>query len=366
VGANAHAARPFGDWARGALVLQGRRETYQPVNDLAAVPVGVPASRLTGTAGAELDLRWRWADLDFIPSARFEAMQDLISRRDNTGAPIDGVAPVFRGSPILRAGLVRPIVDRPALKASVKANVGRYVRAPSFIELYGNGTAMVLGNADLIPEHGTNADLGVWIDGGGERVGVVSRTTAFAAQVDDLIQWQYASWGQARADNLARARILGVEQELRLTLGRRLGLVGQATYLDARDRSANTAASDNQLPFHPRYRGYLRPAVAHVVLPAGLELGAYADAELRMHDFADPANLADLRTRLLLGCGLTVGWPRGRLRATASAVNLTGTQREDVDNWSLPGRAVFFAVAYAPIGAEADSGSAIFDPRYGP
>jgi len=363
VGLNAHASRPFGDWARGALVLEGRRETRQAINDLATVPIGVPAARLTGVAGGEVDLRWRWADLDVIPSARLEAMQDAVSRRDLGGAPIAGEPAVFRWSPIVRAGLVRPVISGPAWKAVLKANVGRYVRAPSFVELYGNGTAMILGNADLVPEHGSNADLGLWIDGARGRVALLSRTTAFAARVDDLIHWQYTSWGQARADNLGSARVQGVEQELRLSLGRHVGVVGQGTLLDARDRSANTAAYGKQLPFHARYRGYLRPEVAHIALPAGLELGTYADAELRAHDFEDPANLLDLHTRVLLGCGVTLGWPRGRLRVTGSAVNLTGTQQQDISNWALPGRAVFFALAYAPFGG--DSESAFFDPRYG-
>ena len=137
------------------------------------------------------------------------------------------------------------------------------------------------------------------------------------------------------------------------------------TVLDARDRSANTAAYDNQLPFQPRYRGYLRPELGRVPLPAGLELGAYVDAEARAHDFEDPANLLDLQTRLLLGCGVTLGVPRARLRVTASGVNLTNTQRVDITNWILPGRAFFVALAYAPVGAEGGSGSAIFDPRYG-
>jgi outer membrane cobalamin receptor len=364
-GANAHAARPFADWARGALVLEGRRESYQPINDLAPVPVGVPASRLTGVAGAEIDLRWRQANLDFIPSVRLEAMQDQVSRRNTGGVPIEGVPAVFRSSPILRAGLVRPVVDWPGLKVSLTGNVGRYVRAPSFIELYGNGTAMILGNADLVPEHGTNADVGVSIDSGGDRVSVVSRTALFGARVDDLIQWQFASWGQARAGNLGRARILGVEQELRLSLGRRARLTGQGTVLDARDRSANTAAYGNQLPFQPRYRGYVRPELAHLPLPGGVELGTYADAELRLYDYEDPANIVDLHGRLLLGCGVTVAVPRARLRVTASGVNLGNTQRVDITNWSLPGRAFFVALAYAPIGADAQSGSAIFDPRYG-
>jgi outer membrane cobalamin receptor len=362
-GVNAYAARPFGDWARAAVVLEGRHERYQAVNELVAIPAGVPARRTAGVAGAEIDLRWRWADVHVIPSARIEMMQDAVSRRDAAGTPIVGTPAVARRSPILRLGVVRPLVEGPTLTITAKANIGRYVRVPSFIELYGNGTALVLGNADLAPENGTNADVGLWIERIGDRLGAVSRTTAFAAWVDDLIRWQYASWGQARADNIARARVLGVEQELRFTFGRRGRLVAQATILDARDRSANLAAYDNQLPFHPRYRGYLRPELVHIPLPAGLTLAAYADAELRAHDYADPANLVDLRARLLVGCGVTVLWPRGRLRVTASAVNLTDTRREDVDNWSLPGRAGFLALAYAPMGA--DAGAAIFDPRYG-
>ena len=87
------------------------------------------------------------------------------------------------------------------------------------------------------------------------------------------------------------------------------------------------AANDKQLAFHSRYRGYLRPELVRLEMPAGLALGAYADAELRMHYFADPANLLDQGSRLLVGCGVTLAWPRGRLRVTASAANLTGTQR---------------------------------------
>ena len=363
-GANVHGARPFGDWARGAFVLEARHERYQPVNELGAVPVGIPARRTAGVAGAEIDLRWRRLDLDFIPSARLEAMQDFVSRRDEVGTPIEGLAAVSRLSPVLRAALVKAVIDTQTVKAAVKANVGRYARVPSFIELYGNGTPRVLGNDDLMPERGTNADLAFWIDRVGETVDLGSRTTLFGALVDDLIQWQYASWGQARASNLARARIAGIEQELRVSFGRWSRLVGQATYLDARDASNNTASNGKQIPFHARYRGYLRPELAHVPLPAGLQLGAYADAELRMGAYSDPANLEDMQTRLLLGCGVSVTWARARLRATASAANLTGTRVEDVTGWSLPGRSVFFALAYAPIGG-GEIGSAVFNPRYG-
>ena len=364
VGANAHAARPLGEWARIAAVLEGRHEGYQPVNDLAAVPAGVPARRVAGVAGAEVDLRWRWANLDLIPSARIEAMQDAVSRRDVRGVPLPDTPAVFRQLPVLRVALVRPLVERQTLKIDVKANAGRYARVPSFIELYGNGTAFVLGNADLLPEQGTNADVGLSIDRTGGWLGLTSRTTLFGARVDDLIQWQYSSFGgQARADNIGRARIAGVEQEVRLLLGRWGRLVGQGTYLDARDESDNTATHDKQLPFHPRWHAYLRPELARIPMPGGLELGAYADADARLHSYTDGANLLDHARRLIIGCGVSLAWPRAHMRLTGSAANLTDTRQEDVDTWSLPGRAVFVALAYAPVGGDG-GGAAIFDPRY--
>ena len=86
-------------------MLEGRHEGYQPVNDLAAVPAGVPARRLAGVAGAEIDLRWRWAYLDFIPSARIEVMQDAVSRPRRARRSPRGHPAVFRESPVLRAAV---------------------------------------------------------------------------------------------------------------------------------------------------------------------------------------------------------------------------------------------------------------------
>jgi hypothetical protein len=365
VGGNVYASRPLGDWARAAAILQARAEGYQPVNNAESIPTGLPARRVAGVAGAEIDLRAQRLNLDVIPSARIEVAQDVVSQRDVAGVPM--VSPtVSRLSPVLRLGVVRPLVERDAFRAVVKANVGRYVRAPSFFELYGNGTGRIVGNTDLVPERGSNADVGLWIDRAGPRVLVTSRTVVFGALVDDLIQWrQYASWGQARADNLARARILGVEQELRLGLGRHARVVGQATYLDARDRSDNTASNGNQLPLHPRYVGYARPELVRVGVGGGVELGAYADVEMRAGSYVDGANLAYFGTRMLLGCGVSVAWPRAHLRLIGSAANLTGSRKEDLGDWALPGRSVFVALAFAPVGDDDSAGAAMFNPRFG-
>jgi iron complex outermembrane receptor protein len=360
-GVNAYAARPLGDWARAAVVLEGRRETYAPADDLAAVPFGIPARRLVGVAGGELDLRVRRLDLDVIPSVRAEAMEDLVSGSDLFGAPATHPE-VRRVMPVWRLGLVRPL----GAEAALKANVGRYGRAPSFLELYGSSNSRLLGNIDLLPERGTNADLGLWLDHAGARAAVASRTTVFAALADDLIVWQYTSWGQGRADNIGQARVWGVEQELRLAAGRWARLVGQYTYLVATDRSGTLATEGRQLPFHPRHHLYARPEIVRVPFPGGLEAAVYADADVRGETYADGANLARFPTRLLLGAGVSVARPGSHLRLTASAANLTDTRTADGLDWPLPGRSVFVALAFTPVGAGDEPVPPAFDPRTAP
>ena len=117
----------------------------------------------------------------------------------------------------------------------------------------------------------------------------------------------------------------------------RAGRAGDGTSTRA-TRATTLAASGKQLPYHPRYRGYLRPEIVRIDLPAGLALGAYADAELAYA-------LLHRRRRTCWTSGprcssaAASAWraPRARLRLTASAANLTDTRQQDVDAWSLPG-----------------------------
>jgi iron complex outermembrane receptor protein len=346
-GTDVYAARPFTDWLRGEAILEGRVETHAPEDDLAPTPIGLPARRLTAVAGGELGFLVRRLDLEIITSARAEAMSDLVSKRDLAGTPI-ATSPIDRVMPVLRAGLVRPLGEH----VTLKANAGAYVRAPSFLELYGTANTRFVGNPDLVPEHGRNADVAVWVERSGDRLSLASRTGVFGALVDDLIEWQVTSWGQARPVNTGAAHIYGAEQELRLGVGRHARLTGQLTYLAALDASNNTAAKGRQIPFHPRYTAYARPEVVRLPLPGGTELGLFADVDFRAQSYGDPANANALGTRVLVGAGVSVAWPRARVRVIGSAANLTNTQIQDVVDWPLPGRSFFVALAYAPIGGD--------------
>ena len=208
-------------------------------------------------------------------------------------------APVVRFLPALRLGLLRAL--GPA--ATVKANLGHYERAASFLKLYGNGDERLLGNPLLVPERGTNADLALWIDHGARSIGVTSRTTLFGALTDDLITWIPNAQGISRAANVSRARVYGVEQELRLALGAHARVVAQGTITVAEDRSDNTATHGRQLPHHPRYLAYVRPEALRLPLGGTWEGEVYADATVLAGDYDNPNNQVAVRSRALVGDG---------------------------------------------------------------
>jgi iron complex outermembrane receptor protein len=342
-GATASASRPFADWVRVAAMAEARRETFQPVNHLEATPVGVPAERLVGAGGVETDFWWRRIDLDVVPSARVEVVRDLVTGRDalfQLQRPAS--APIVHTLPIARLGLARPLGSHAALKA----NAGRYGRAPSFLELYGD-TGPMLGNPLLRPEVGWNGDVAAAYHGGGERASVSGRTGLFVARVDDLIEWVPISYSQSRVDNIGHARIWGAEQELDLDLGQRVRVTGQATYLDARDAGSSAAHAGKQLPFRPRVHAYLRPQLRRLALGRALVALAYVEGDLQAGAYRDSANIAPMGTRLLLGAGVEVDAPFTGLRLALSAKNLTNAQIFDVVQYPLPGRSIFLSLMWS-------------------
>ena len=364
VGANAHAARPVGEWARIAAVLEGRHEGYQPVNDLAAVPAGVPARRLAGVAGAEIDLRWRWASLDFIPSARIEVMQDAVSHRDARGVPLPDTPAVFRKSPVLRAAVVRS-AGRPADAEDRREGERRALRARPVVR------------RALRERHGVRAGQRRSRARAGHerRRRDLDRSHGRLAgpdQPDDAVQR-----ARRRSDPVAILVVgPGARRQpgARAHRGRRAGAAAVAGALGPAGRAGDVPRRARRQRQHrdERQADPVSPALARLPAP-----GAGADprcpagwswARTRTPTRActatrDGANLVDHARRLIIGCGVSLAWPRAHMRLTGSAANLTDTRQEDVDAWALPGRAVFVALAYAPVGGDG-GGAAIFDPRY--
>jgi iron complex outermembrane receptor protein len=337
LGATARARWLPASWVAPAAILDVRRESFTPV-ELTTGERGAASIRLAATAGAETALRAAAARLAIIPSLRLELSRDVSAGRDNFGEVTGAAIPLTRALPVARLA----ITQSPSDAITLRSNLGRYARLPSFLELYGNN-GFVRGNRDLVPERGITADLGAGFAGSAGELGVVADAAGFAVKSDDLIQFQQNTYGVAKARNIASARVLGIESSAELRY-RMAQLYAQATLSDARDTSNSAAAADKQLPYRPQIHAVLRPELRALAIGAA-ELGGYVELDAISGNYVDPANLVRLPGRLLLGAGASLAIDRGRIRVIASATNLTAQAVSDVQSYPLPGRTVFLTLA---------------------
>lgn len=232
----------------------------------------------------------------------------------------------------------------------LRANGGRYLRAPDLAELYGDrGT--VIGNPELRPEVGWNADAGAtWIHQGSSAGLTLLRLDAawFGSWAEDLIAYVQNSQHTIRPENVDAARILGAETGLRLKVFDLVSLQGNYTYLNAINRSDKPYHDGRRLPGRPEHEVYARLGAERVFERWGGSL--WVDADYAGNVYLDQANLKeDIVGRLLFGLGLRLERPREGLTLTLEVKNFFdtiavedtgGADRpvRDYEAYPLPGR----------------------------
>lgn len=300
---------------------------------------GSPGTRLFGATGLESDFWIEKLRLDVIPSVRVEVSRETTSGRNDFYRFLPTSAPVTHTLPIVRLALIEELTGW----LSLRANGGRYARLPSLIELYGN-TGLLLGNPELKPESGINADIGPVLSWKNESSRVWWSTAAFVSYVEDLIQYQYGS-GHARPRNLGSARILGVEGEATLELGRHFRASVAGTFSDPRNTSVVEGENGRLLTYRPRYRVFARPEWRAVQVTRQTSLGFYAEVDATGSNYRDPKNLSEVPARLLFGAGAYADLPAGfAVRFTAR--NLSNASVFDINKYPLPGHEFYVALAW--------------------
>lgn len=325
------------DWLTIAGVLDARHDRFTPSD---GGSTGAPGTRWLGAAGIESDLWVRALRLDVIASLRLEAARDATSGRDQFYTLRDTSTPVHHTVPIARLSLAQNLTPWLALKA----NGGRYGRLPSLVELYGN-TGYLLGNRELSPERGLNADVGAVVTWRGQHAKLDWSSALFASFVDDLISYRMGG-GRARAENVASARILGAETSAHVELGAHVRIFVSATLTEARDTTSRPTYAGKRLPMRPRYHVYLRPEWRALRLAHALSLGLYVDLDATAGNFLDPANLRPVERRVLLGAGAYASLPAG-FCLRLSGRNLADSPVYDLANYPLPGREVYLTLAWS-------------------
>ncbi|GAB6043403.1 TonB-dependent receptor domain-containing protein [Endothiovibrio diazotrophicus] len=206
------------------------------------------------------------------------------------------------------------------------ASAGTAFKAPTLNQLYWPGS----GNPNLRPEESATVEAGLTATPGWGEWSL----HAFHSRIDELIDWAPDASGNWVPQNTSRARIDGVELELRGTFaGWRSH--GQLTLLDPRDRD-----SDNRL----------RRRADHTLrLDLDRDFGALSAGATLFYQgrrFDDAANLTRLGGYALLdlraGYRLDKQWS---LQATLS--NALDRDYQTVNTYNQPGAELFVAIRYA-------------------
>jgi len=264
------------------------------------------------------------------------------------------------GAGELEAGSVDDFFWSPSLGARLevlkgfflRANAGRYVRAPDIAELFGDRGAVV-GNPELGPEVGINTDAGfTWLNENRGALSLVRLDAAwFGAWVEDLIAYVQNSQNTVRPENIDDAQILGAEASLRTVFFNVLAVEGNYTYLYGINQSDKPYHRGKRLPGRPEHEAFAKIEVRRDFDLIGASM--WMDTDYAGSNYLDQANFKqDTLARLFFGAGLRISHHASGFSLTLQAKNIfdkitardeDGRLRQirDFEGFPLPGRAIF-------------------------
>jgi len=322
-------------WNTLSLMGDVTYEEYSP-EDLLGRTNPNDSNRTTFSAAIQDSVLLMEEALIITPAVRYTHMRDeLESAVDIFGNPLAGRS--------RDEGHVSPQIGakfRPLNWLTLRANVARYVREPSFFELFGD-RGFFLGNPDLRAEKGVNFDIGFEANCTPEnpllkRVALTG--VYFKSDVDDMITRVYDARGIGKSVNISEAHIDGIEAELHIDFLKYFRFVANATLQQPVNRSRVSAFNGRKLPgiyqksylrrIEGRYRG-LKAYFEYLV-----EKGMYYDAP----------NLREAPDKKEANAGIS--WLNAPFLFTLEGKNLGDKQYEDFNGYPMPGRSFYFTVKY--------------------
>ncbi|MBU2495222.1 MAG: TonB-dependent receptor, partial [Candidatus Omnitrophica bacterium] len=209
---------------------------------------------------------------------------------------------------------------------TLRSSLGKAYRAPTVNDLYwyedwGWGMGM-FGNKDLKPERGISYDLGVEHK---FSEGLSATITYFQNDVKDLISWVDMGGWRYEVQNIGKARLQGIETELKWAITKCLSFSVNHTYLNAEDRNTG-----KKLPYRPENRVGSLLSYAH---PSGFKVqveGEYNDVS---YANVDNTNKVDEYFLLSLVVSKKIN---PKVELFAKGENLFGEEYEIIDGFPMP------------------------------
>jgi vitamin B12 transporter len=317
-----HAIATLGlDAVQKAFVSEGLSFVYGLSSSFASArsdTVGTPAR---WAAGVFAEPSIALGKLTLSPSIRYDFYSDFFE-----ADPLGGFAAALGAAYRLGEG------------RTLKLNLSRAYRAPSFNDLYWPAIAGVEGNPGLSPETALEANLGYER----RRKGLSYDVVAYARYSRDVILWQPGGDGVWRPTNYGDALYPGIEQELKAELAPGLSASLNYTFLYSFVLSGDLGLEDGKrLPMTPMHS-------LKTVLSGKLDdfswsaTGAFASLR-----YLKTANLAYLPAYFTLD--LFARWKAsGRLSIFAAADNLFDEQYEIIEGYPMPGTRLRIGLEWIP------------------
>ncbi len=297
------------------------------------------SSRQSLQAGLGLPLHWQESGIQIVPSVSVEAQHSR--RTTDESYPFTTREVTVAENALWTTRLAAAWQVLPWLAPRVAWTRG--TRAPTLMELYGND-GVIRGNATLLPETAMTWDVGAGARYEADQWTVAVDASGFYKQVDDLIQLSSVNAHQARFDNIASARLFGVEVQASTRLFKQLRLVGQHTTLVAEDTSGRPAYDGKALPMRPRTRWSLR---ADWLKRAGvLAWRPFVTGQWQAGHFLDAANLVAVPAHTLVGGGLRVEHKPWQVFLELRVDNALNAPVVDLVGYPLPGRTVWLQLGW--------------------
>jgi len=223
---------------------------------------------------------------------------------------------------------------------SLKSNLNKYFRTPSFFELFGD-RGFFLGNSELKPETGINFDVGMEVNKTFHHDlfnGFSTEIVYFQNNIDDLITRVYDARGIGKSVNISGAVIQGVEIKGNLKLYDHFQLIGNAVIQDAENQSRIEGFDGKKLPglFRNQYTGRVETSLRSWKL--------FVEYVVNKQMYYDTANLLKAKDQKYLNTG--VSWLIQSFLFSVEAKNITDEQYEDFNGYPMPGVSCFGSVKY--------------------
>ena len=241
---------------------------------------------------------------------------------------------------------------------AVKASYEHSVRLPMARELLGNGTT-IYANLALQPEMSDNLNLGIFGTLRNSQHSLYYEMNGFLRFVDNYIQPQVSEKeGMMQYGNEPAVHIKGLEGELRYEWDRKLQVVGNISWQDARNRQRYlgngqpNAVFNNRVPNRPWLfaSGEIRYDAASLVsrfLPLTSHLYISADYQwvhwffLSWEAYGSKSTKARIPEKNIIGANITYSWQKERYSVSLDCENLFDETVYDNYKLQKPGRTLF-------------------------